>query len=118
MRKAMTAKLWEALTSVVPVAALVLVISFTPLAPLSWFERIVFLISALMLVVGIGLFNLGADLAMMPMGKHVGEGLTKSKKIGILVAVSFLMGVLITIAEPDLPHLLVDIPDALPDDEA
>ena len=105
MRKAMTAKLWEALTSVVPVAALVLVISFTPLAPLSWFERIVFLISALMLVVGIGLFNLGADLAMMPMGKHVGEGLTKSKKIGILVAVSFLMGVLITIAEPDLSVL-------------
>ena len=105
MRKAMTAKLWEALTSVVPVAALVLVISFTPLAPLTWFERMVFFISALMLVVGIGLFNLGADLAMMPMGKHVGEGLTKSKKIGILVAVCFLMGVLITIAEPDLSVL-------------
>ena len=105
MKKALTAKLWEAMISVVPVAALVLIISFTPLAPLTWFERMIFLISAFLLVVGIGLFNLGADLAMMPMGKHVGEGLTKSKKMGILIAVCFLMGVLITVAEPDLSVL-------------
>ncbi len=105
MTKALTAKLWEALTSVMPVAALVLVISFTPLAPLAWHKRLVFIVSALLLVIGIGLFNLGADLAMMPMGKHVGEGLTKSKKIGILVATCFLMGVLITVAEPDLSVL-------------
>ena len=105
MRKALTAKLWEAMISVMPVALLVLILSFTPLAPLSWLERAVFTVSALMLVVGIGLFNLGADLAMMPMGKHVGEGLTKSKKTGILVAVSFLLGLLITVAEPDLSVL-------------
>ena len=105
MRKALTAKLWEAMISVMPVALLVLILSFTPLAPLTWLERAVFLVSAFMLVVGIGLFNLGADLAMMPMGRHVGEGLTKSKKIGILVAVCFLMGVLITVAEPDLSVL-------------
>ena len=105
MRKALTAKLWEALTSVMPVAGLVLIISFTPLAPLAWLDRLVFIVSALLLVIGIGLFNLGADLAMMPMGKHVGEGLTKSKKIGVLVAVCFLLGVLITVAEPDLSVL-------------
>lgn len=105
MRKALTAKLMEALTSVIPVAALVLLLSFTPFAPLTWPERLVFFTSALLLVVGIGLFNLGADLAMMPMGKHVGEGLTKSTRIVILVAVCFLMGVLITVAEPDLSVL-------------
>lgn len=105
MKKALTAKLWEAMISVMPVAALVLIISFTPLAPLSWLERAVFAVSALLLVAGIGLFNLGADLAMMPMGRYVGEGLTKSRKIGILVAVCFLMGVLITVAEPDLSVL-------------
>ena len=105
MRKALTSKLWEATMSVLPVAALVLLISFTPLSPLSWLERVVFLASMLFLIVGIGLFNLGADLAMMPMGKYVGEGLTKSKKIGILIAVCFLMGVLITVAEPDLSVL-------------
>ena len=105
MKKALTSKLWEAMISVLPVAALVLIISFTPLAPLSWLERTVFIVSALLLVAGIGLFNLGADLAMMPMGRYVGEGLTKSRKIAVLVAVCFLMGVLITVAEPDLSVL-------------
>ena len=105
MKKALMNKLWEALVSVLPVAAIVLVISFTPLAPLSWGERGAFLASALLLVAGIGLFNLGADLAMTPMGRHIGIGLTKSKRLAILVAVSFLMGVLITVAEPDLSVL-------------
>ncbi len=105
MKKALRIKLWEALTSVLPIAALVLLISFTPLAPLSWLERAVFFVSAVLLVVGIGLFNLGADLAMTPMGRHVGVGLTRSKKLALLVCVCFLMGVLITVAEPDLSVL-------------
>ena len=105
MRKALLSKLWEALISVLPVAALVLILSFTPLAKLGWAERGVFAVSALLLVAGIGLFNLGADLAMTPMGRHVGVGLTKSKRLGILVFVCFLMGVLITVAEPDLSVL-------------
>ena len=75
MRKALLAKLWEALTSVAPVAALVLIVSFTPLAPLNWQERAVFFVSALLLVAGIGLFNLGADLAMTPIGEGVGSAL-------------------------------------------
>ncbi|MDE7107157.1 MAG: DUF1538 domain-containing protein, partial [Clostridiales bacterium] len=49
--------------------------------------------------------NLGADLAMTPMGEQVGGGLTKSKKITVLLVVCFLMGVFITIAEPDLSVL-------------
>ncbi len=105
MRKALLAKLWEALTSVAPVAALVLIVSFTPLAPLNWQERAVFFVSALLLVAGIGLFNLGADLAMTPMGRYVGEGLTKSRRLLVLTAVCFLLGLCITIAEPDLSVL-------------
>lgn len=68
-------------------------------------EMVVFAVSALFLVLGIGLFNLGADLAMTPMGSYVGSGLTKSKKLAILLSVCFVMGVLITIAEPDLSVL-------------
>ena len=105
MKKALMHKLWEALVSVLPVAVIVLVISFTPLAPLTWATRAVFVLCALLLVLGIGLFNLGADLAMTPMGRHVGEGLIKSKKLAVLVCVCFLMGVLITVAEPDLSVL-------------
>ena len=105
MKKALLQKLWEALMSVLPVAGFVLIISFTPLAPLSWIERAVFAVSALALTAGIGLFNLGADLAMTPMGRHVGEGLTKSRRLGVLVLVCFFLGVLITVAEPDLSVL-------------
>ncbi len=114
MNKALTAKLWEALVSVMPVAVLVLILSFTPLAPLSWLERAVFFVSAVLLVLGIGLFNLGADLAMTPMGRHVGEGLTKSRRLGVLVLVCFLMGVLITVAEPDLSVLAGQISAVIP----
>lgn len=82
-----------------------LVLSFTPLVDLTVTETVAFAISAVLLILGIGLFNLGADLAMTPMGEHVGSGLTKSKKLGILISVCFLMGLLITIAEPDLSVL-------------
>ncbi|MBP5224298.1 MAG: DUF1538 domain-containing protein, partial [Lachnospiraceae bacterium] len=105
MKKALLSKLWEALISVLPVMALVLVLSFTPLAPLTWAERGIFAVTAVLLVIGIGLFNLGSDVAMTPIGRHIGDGLTKSGRIGILVAVCFLMGVLITVAEPDLSVL-------------
>ena len=105
MRKKLIFKLWEALLSVLPVAALVLIVSFTPLAPLTWTERAVFAVSALLLIVGIGLFNVGADVAMTPMGRYMGEGLTKSRRIFVLLIVSFLLGVLITVAEPDLSVL-------------
>lgn len=105
MWKALFNKLKEALTSVLPVGIIVLILSLTPLVSLTGLEMTVFGISAFLLIVGIGFFNLGADLAMTPMGKFIGEGLTKSKKASILLIISFLMGLLITVAEPDLSVL-------------
>ena len=99
------AKLKEALVSVAPVASIILILSFTPLVDLTVTETIVFAVSALFLILGIGFFNRGADLAMTPMGEYVGTGLTKSKKLTLLLSVCFVMGVLITIAEPDLSVL-------------
>ena len=91
--------------SVVPVSLLVFLLSVTPWVDIPAQELLVFAGAALLLVVGISLFNLGADQAMTPMGQHIGEGLTRSKKLGILLAVSFMMGLLITVAEPDLSVL-------------
>ena len=105
MKKAILNKLKESAFSVLPVAVLVLIVSFTPLADLTWSERGVFFASALFLILGMGLFSLGADLSMSPMGEHVGAGLTKTRKIGLLLIVCFFMGLLITIAEPDLSVL-------------
>ena len=93
-------KVKESMISVLPVVAIVFILNLTPLVSFSATEIITFLISSVFLILGIGLFNLGADLAMTPMGEHTGAGLTKSKKIQILLSVCFLMGLLITVAEP------------------
>ena len=102
---ALLAKFREALISVAPVTLIILILSFTPLVNLNTTETVAFAVSAVFLILGIGLFNRGADLAMTPMGEYVGTGLTKSKKLTILLSVCFVMGILITIAEPDLSVL-------------
>ncbi len=98
-------KIKEALFSVLPVAAIVFFLNLTPLVNFTATEMIVFGVSAVFLILGIGLFSMGADMAMSPMGEHAGAGLTKSKKLLLLIAVCFLMGLLITVAEPDLTVL-------------
>ena len=103
--KELRAKIKEALMSVLPVTAMVYLLAATPLLDLSRTELATFTIGAVMLILGIGLFSMGADLAMTPMGTHVGSGLSKQKKLGLLLGVCFVLGVLITIAEPDLQVL-------------
>lgn len=98
-------KIKESLTSVLPVVAIVFLLNLTPLVNFSAEEIITFLICAVFLIFGISLFNLGADLAMTPMGENIGVGLTRLKKLSILLIVAFAMGILITVAEPDLTVL-------------
>ena len=103
--KELRAKILEALVSALPITAIVYILALTPLFDMSGVELITFTVGAVLLILGIGLFNLGADLAMTPMGAHVGSGLSRQKKLGLLLAVCFVLGMLITIAEPDLQVL-------------
>lgn len=105
MNSVLLKKLKESLVSVLPIVAIVFVLNLTPLIHFSAAEITVFLISAVFLIFGIALFNLGADLAMTPMGEHIGSGLTKLKSLPLLLGVCFAMGILITVAEPDLTVL-------------
>ena len=113
MQKILLEKMKEAFASVLPITLIVLLVSCTPLVSFSVKEQVVFLISAVFLIIGIGLFNLGADLAMTPMGSYVGAGLTKSRRLLLLVSVCFVMGVLITVAEPDLSVLAEQVKNAV-----
>ena len=101
----MFAKIQEALLSALPITAIVYVLSLTPWFNFTSAELITFTIGAVLLVVGLGLFSLGADMAMTPMGTHVGAGLSRQKKLTLLLVVCFVLGMLITIAEPDLQVL-------------
>ena len=105
MLKELKAKILEALVSALPITAIVYILALTPLFSLTAAEMITFTVGAVMLVLGIGLFSMGADLAMTPMGTHVGSGLSRQKKLGLLLSVCFVLGMLITIAEPDLQVL-------------
>lgn len=105
MIKALLHKLKEAATSVLPVVVIVLALNFTPLVSFSLTETLIFAGCALALVLGMALFNLGADIAMTPMGEQVGAGLPKSGRFSALLLVAFLMGVFVTVAEPDLSVL-------------
>ena len=106
-------KLKESFLSVMPVAVLVVALCLTPLISVSGNEILIFLGATLFLIFGIALFNLGADLAMSPMGEHIGVGLSKSKKLLVLLTVSFIMGVFITVAEPDLSVLASQVSNVI-----
>lgn len=113
MNKQLLIKIKEALVSVLPVTLIVIFLNLTPLVNFSQKELFVFIASAILLIIGIGLFNLGADLAMTPMGEQVGSGLTKTKSLKVLLIVCFLMGLFITIAEPDLTVLATQVKDVI-----
>ena len=106
-------KIKEALISILPVSLIVTILNFTPLINLTLHETVIFLVCSVLLISGIGLFNLGADLAMQPMGEQVGSSLTKTKKIFLILTVCFVLGVLITIAEPDLTVLSGQVKDVI-----
>jgi len=102
-------KLEEALVAVLPVVGIVLLLSFT-IAPLSPSVLLSFLMGAMMVMAGMMFFTLGAEMSMTPMGEKVGAQMTKSRKIWLIVALSFVLGFIITISEPDLQVLASQVP--------
>ena len=102
-------KLLEALQAVLPIVAIVLVLCCT-IAPVSPSILLCFLLGAVLIVVGIMFFTLGAEMSMTPMGERVGAVLTRSRKLPVILGVGFLLGFLITISEPDLQVLANQVP--------
>ncbi len=113
MLKVLLTKLKESCVSVLPVAVIVLLLNCTPLVHFTATETTVFIVCAVALIVGMSLFNLGADIAMTPMGEQIGSNLSKSGKIKSLLAICFVMGVFVTVAEPDLSVLATQVKDIL-----
>lgn len=97
-------KMKESLISVLPIAAIVLLLSFS-MAHLSSSTLARFGIGCLFVIVGMMIFGAGADISMIPIGEAVGIGITKTRNIYSIVAISFVIGAIITIAEPDLSVL-------------
>ena len=102
-------KLKESLFSVLPVTVIVFILCFI-FFPIKSGVMLSFIIGAVMLILGMGLFTLGADTAMMPIGEYVGSAMTKSRKIWLIILISLFVGTAITVAEPDLTVLAQQVP--------
>ncbi len=102
-------KLAESLQAVLPIVCIVLVLCFS-IAPISPSILLSFLMGAVMIVLGLMFFTLGAETSMTPMGERVGGAMTRSKKLWLMVVLGFILGFIITISEPDLQVLAQQVP--------
>ena len=102
-------KLKEAAASVLPVTAIVAVLCLA-LVRVDVGLMLSFLLGSGLLILGMGLFTLGAELSMSRIGNLIGAKMTKSRKLWFILTVSFLLGVAITMAEPDLQVLATNVP--------
>lgn len=110
--KSLLSKLKEAALSVAPIAMTVFVLGFI-VKGFTGALMLQFFIGALMLVIGMALFNAGADAAMLTGGNLIGADLTKSKKLWLIIIISLVLGVMITVAEPTLMVLAGQLSDAI-----
>lgn len=99
----------ETLKAVFPILAIVLLLCFT-IAPISPSILMTFLIGAVLLIIGMLLFSFGVELSMTQMGERVGTTMTKTKNVPLMILISFIMGMIITISEPDLQVLAQQVP--------
>ncbi len=99
----------EALRAVLPIIGLVLLLCFT-IAPISASILLCFLLGGVLLVVGEMFFTLGAEMSMSPMGERVGACMVRSRKLWFILGLAFVLGVLVTISEPDLQVLAEQVP--------
>ncbi len=102
-------KMKEAASSILPVMLLVLVVCFIAI-PIPPDLMLSFIIGSVLLIIGMGLFTLGADMAMTPIGRYIGRKMTKTKNLWLILLLSFILGVMITISEPDLQVLAASVP--------
>lgn len=109
MNQTLKLKIMESLSAVLPITGIVLMLSIF-LVPLDIGAVVMFFVGAVMLILGMGMFQLGAETAMSPIGEGIGVQLTKSKTVITVALISFVMGVLITVAEPDLQVLSNQVP--------
>lgn len=100
----------ESVKAVLPITLIVLAISVI-LVPVDVGTLMIFIVGSLLLIVGMGLFQLGAEMAMTPLGEGIGASMSHSLKIWAVIILGFVMGFIITISEPDLMVLAEQVPD-------
>ncbi len=111
--KILALKLRESLQAVLPIVLIILLLHAT-VAPMPTGTLMLMIVGGGLLIVGLTLFSLGTDMAMMPMGEHIGSALIRSRNLTLLICSCFIFGFIVTVAEPDLQIMTKQVP-SLPD---
>ena len=105
----MRAKLVEAFSSIMPIALIVIALAFTIL-PIESEYLLLFVIGVAFLVLGMSVFTLGAEMSMIPLGNKVGTSMASSGMVWLMALISFVIGIIVTVSEPDLKILASQVP--------
>ena len=108
-RNVLKEKLRESVSSVLPITLIVAALCFI-LIPIESGLMLSFLVGAVMIIGGMALFTIGSDVSMTQIGSHIGGAMTRSRRLWLILTVSFVIGVIITVAEPDLQVLAKNVP--------
>ena len=102
-------KMKESALSIVPFFLIIITLYFVFL-PFNIWAMLAILVATLFMIVGMSLFNVGVDMSTMKMGGYVGSHLSKSRRLTFMCILSFILGFIVTIAEPDLMVLSEQVP--------
>lgn len=112
LHSVITKRIRESVSSVLPVTLVVAAVAFL-IADIPSGTFLSFLMGSLLLILGMGFFTLGADISMARMGEYVGAKMTRSRRLSQIILLSFLVGVMITVSEPDLTVLAGQVSDSI-----
>ena len=102
-------KLTESAKSVLPIITIVAVLSLTAV-PVTTDLMLAFLLGSVMVILGMALFTLGSEASLTSIGSKMGSVLTRSRNLPLILALSFALGIFVTVAEPDLQVLADTVP--------
>ncbi len=105
----MKEKINEAITSVLPIAIIVVVLLCVTIRPVPVNAILLFVVGVFLLILGMALFTKGAESSIEVIGERIGAHLTKTRKIWLIVILSIFIGTIATVAEPDLRVLAMQI---------
>ena len=107
-------KMKEAVASVLPISIIMTILCF--ILKLNAFTIYSVILSSILIIIGIGLFSYGAEISMIEIGKNVASDVLKTKKLSIIISVALAIGIIITLAEPNIKVLatqMTAIPESL-----
>lgn len=109
MTKILSHKIKEAVFAVLPISLLIIIINFA-VKPMGTWAFVSFIFGSFMLILGMGIYSLGADIAIEPIGGNIGGHVSKTNKLWFILLICFAIGVMVTVAEPDLGVLASQVP--------